>query len=211
MSTIPLPALAAQPPQQPNLLGNVAQVMQIKSAQQQQALQQQTQQQNALNLQLQQQKVKDQKTVTDLFVKNNGDLDKTIMDAAQQGVTPETIESLQQHNIQMKNQTLDLVTKNAGEAKRQADLIQGAYNTVEQADPKDRPAVYQQQLIGLKQQGANVGQMPVQYPGDAQFKIVGATVQGYQQQIDQATKQSEAAKNVAQGKEATAKANNEQA
>ena len=137
--------------------------------------------------------MKDQKTVTDLFVKNNGDLDQTITDAAKQGVTPETIEALQQHNIQMKNQTLDLVTKNAGEAKRQADLIQGAYNTVEQADPKDRPAVYQQQLVGLKQAGANVGQMPVQYPGDAHLRSSGQPFRAYQQQIDQATKKSEEA------------------
>lgn len=204
MSSIPLPALGVQPPRAPDLLGSVGQALAIKSQMGQQQLQQQSlqtsqlaNQQTQQAIQLQAQKVKDQKTVTDLYVKNNGDLDQTIADAAKAGVTPETLQQLQLHSIDVKGKLLDLAGKQGAEATRQSDLMQGAYQQVATADPAQRPALYQQELMGLQRQGVDVSKMPVQYPGDQQFKILGATVQGYSKQLSQAVQQSEADKNTA--------------
>ncbi len=72
MSSIPLPALSAQAPQQPDLGANIQRLLAIKSMMQGQQIQQQ-------QLQLEQQKVQDQKTVMGYMQQNPG---STFSDAA---------------------------------------------------------------------------------------------------------------------------------
>lgn len=209
MSSIPLPALGGRPVEQPDLMGQYAKALALKQAMTQQQIQQQQiqagdleNQQRQQALQMQAQKVKDQQTVTSLYVKHNGDLDKTIADAAKEGVTPETIQALQKHALDVKGQTMDLVSKQGAQALQQADLMKGAHEAVANASQQERPAVYQQSLMGLKNAGVDVSQMPVQYPGDEPFKLMGALVQGHKSQVDDALKQAEIAKNTQQANEA---------
>jgi hypothetical protein len=196
---IQLPALGIQAPQQPDVLGQVAKMRQIQGMGQEQQF-------RAQQIEMQAQKLKDTKIVTALYAQNGGDLDKTVSDAAKAGVTPETLQGLQQHAITMKNQALQ-VFKNQGEiALQQADLMAGAHKSVDDAPAKYKPAVWQQQLMGLSKAGVDVSQLPVQYPGDEQFKMIGLGIQGYTKQLDIAAKQSEAAKNTAQAAQANAEA-----
>src|ERR1700682_4232591 len=128
----PLPELKM--PEQPDVMGNISKLMMLRQMAGQQQLQQQQIQGAQQANQMQAQKVKDQKTVTDLYVKNNGNLDQTIADAAKSGVTPETLQALQLHSLDVKGKTLDLVTKQGALALQQANLMQGAHDTVAKAD-----------------------------------------------------------------------------
>jgi hypothetical protein len=64
MSNIPLPALSIQPPQQPDLLGQVAKVRQIQAMGQEQQLRQQKVQSNALDIQQQERDARDSQAMT---------------------------------------------------------------------------------------------------------------------------------------------------
>jgi hypothetical protein len=201
---IQLPALGLRPPEQPDALGSLSKLMAMKSMVNQQQLQQSQLQSQQQEQQLRQQQINDQQIVRDAFLKNNGDLDKTLTDAAKGGATPQTLQALQLHALDVKTKTLDLVSKQGVEAKRQADLMQGAHDAVAGVSEADRPAAWQKQLIGLHTQGVDVSQMPMQYPGDDQFKMLGAVVKGHSQQVEEAFKQAETQKNTAQAGEATA-------
>jgi len=146
----------------------------------------QQQQMGAIQLQQAQQAQKDQQTLGQLMVKNKGDIDKVIQDAPDSGVMPNTILALKQHALDVKAKVADLVTKQGAIAQQQADLMLGAHDAVDKAPPDQKPAVYQQQLQALQKQNVDVSQMPQQYPGDEQFKFIGATVQGHAKQVAQA-------------------------
>lgn len=208
---IELPALALQPVQQPDILGRYAKIQQIRSMGQEAQLRDQQIQAATQANELQAQKVKDMQTVTKLYMKNHGDIDQTVQDAANAGVTPETLQGLQQHATQMKMQIADLIQKQGANASTQADLMMGAHKAVEDAPLASRPQVYQQQLIGLHRAGVDVSQMPMQYPGDEAFKILGVGVQGYTKQIQQALQEAEAAKNTGQAAQANTEAQLNQA
>lgn len=186
MSSIPLPALHVNPPQDP--AEGMQRILAMKGMMQQQQMQ---------NVQLQQQQLqlKDQQALRGLFVKHSGDLDKVIADAPQAGVSPQTIQQLQLHNVDVKTKTADLVAKQGDNAVKQADLMQGAHDAVTNAPPEQKAAVYQQQVQQLGKMGVDVSQMPPQYPGDDQFKLVGAMVKGHKQLVDDAVKASEKGKN----------------
>lgn len=187
-TSIPLPALHVETPQQPNALEQYARLMQIKSAQQNQQIQQQEIQKNQMALQ-------DQNIGRKAFLDANGDLDKTVQLAAKYGMSPQGVQQLQLHSVDVKTKTADLVSKQGANAAMQADLLAGAHDAVDKAKPEDKPAEYQRQLQGLQQRGVDVSQMPQQYPGDDQFKMIGAVVQGHKQQVEDALKASEQAKN----------------
>lgn len=140
----------------------------------------------------------DQAALGQLMIKHAGNLDKVIADAPSSGVQPKTIIDLQQHNLEVKKNTLAYVSQMGAEAGRQADLMAGAHDAVTKAPPEQKAAVYQGQLQALKQQGIDTSQMPPDYPGDDQFKFLGAVVQGHKQQVEDALKQSDMAKNTAQ-------------
>lgn len=197
MASIPLPALHVNPPADPG--EGIQRLMAMQGMLQQQKMQ-------GVNLQQQQMALKDQQTLRGLFIKNQGNLDKVIQDAPQAGVSPQTIQQLQLHNVDVKTKTADLVTKTGANAAVEADLLSGAHDVVTKAPPEQKEAAYQQQLQGLKQRGIDVSQMPPQYPGDDQFQMLGAVVQGHKQLVDDALKATEGAKNTAQTAEAAARA-----
>lgn len=195
MASIPLPALHVNPPADPG--EGIQRIMALKGMLQQQQLQN-------VNLQQQQMALKDQQTLRGLYIKNAGNLDKVIADAPQAGVSPQTIQQLQLHNVDVKTKTADLVSKQGANAAVEADLMAGAHDAVDKAPAEQKPAVYQQQLQALQARNVDVSQMPQQYPGDEAFKLIGATVQGHKQQVEDALKQAEGAKNTAQAGEANA-------
>lgn len=200
MASIPLPALHVDPPQPNNTLAMLAQLQQYKNAQTQN-------QANQIGIQEKQMQLNDQKTLRGLYVKHSGDLDKVIADAPQAGVSPQTIQQLQLHNIDAKTKTADLVAKNSDLAIKQADLMSGAHDAVDKATPDQKPIVYAQQLQGLQKMGIDVSQLPPEYPGDDSFKVIGATVKGHKQLVEDAFKAAETSKNNAQAGEATAQTN----
>lgn len=179
----------------------------LKGMLQQQAGQQQIQQQRAIEIQNAKMQQEDQIKLRGLLIKHKGNLDNVIQDAPQAGVSPQTIQGLQLHNIDVKTKAMDLVAKQGANAQMQADLMAGAHDAVDKAPAEQKPAIYQQQLQALQQRGIDTSQMPQQYPGDDQFKLIGAVVQGHKQQIEDALKQTEGAKNTAQAGEAAARTN----
>src|SRR6185437_9677647 len=119
-----LPALEIQQPASP--LDQFSKIAQIKAMGQEAQLRNQQIQAANLENQQREQAVKDQQTILGLYQKHQGDLDKVIQDAPAAGVTPNSIQALQQHQLQVKTQTADLVAKQGAEAARQADLMVGA-------------------------------------------------------------------------------------
>jgi hypothetical protein len=206
MASIPLPALAVKPAEQPDVLGQLSRLQALRSMQNQQQIQQQQieagQQENAAR----EQQLKDSQIISRAFVENNGDPDKVLKQAAQNGASAAALQQWQQHAMDIKGKAIDLVTKQGAAALQQADLAQGAHDTVMKADPAQRPQVYQQQLQALQNAGVDTSQLPPQYPGDEQFKVLGAVVSSHKQQVDDAAKQVGISKDVAQTAEATAKA-----
>lgn len=198
MASIPLPALQVKPPEQINVLELLRGQQQLQAGRQEQ----QARQIAIKNAEMQQE---DQVKLRGLFVKHQGDLDKVIADAPQSGVSPQTIQGLQLHAVDVKTKTAELVAKQGANAQMQADLVDGAHDAVDKSPADQKPAVYQQQIQALQQRGVDVSQMPPQYPGDEQFKLIGAVVKGHKQQVEDALKSSEGAKNTAQTGEATAR------
>jgi len=162
-----------------NPMDQYAKALQIKGQMQQQQM-------GDIQLQQAQQAQKDTETVKQAFMENKGDLDATIKAAAERGVSPQMLTQLQQHALDVKTKVADLVTKQGAIAQQQADLMQGAHDAVDKAPADQKPAIYQQQLQALHRQNVDVSQMPPQYPGDEQFKFIGATVQGHAKQVAQA-------------------------
>jgi len=202
MSSIPLPALDLKPPQQPDIGADIGRLVQMKGILNQQALQGQqlvgAEQEN----QQRQMDLDSQRALQRAYTEANGDPDKTTQLAAKYGAKPQALIQWQNTVLDQKTKTIDLVQKDAGEAKRQADLMQGAHDAVTAAT--DKPTEYLKQLSGLQQQGVNVSQMPPEYPGDQQFQFLGAVVKGHTQMVDETVKQQEAAKNAADAGKAAA-------
>lgn len=209
MASIPLPALHVNAPADPT--EGIQRLMAMRGMMQQQQGQKQIQQQRAIEIQNQQMQQQDQVKLRGLFIKHQGDLDKVIQDAPQSGVSPQTIQGLQLHAVDVKTKTADLVAKMGANAAQQADLMAGAHDAVDKAPAEQKSAVWTQQLQGLQQRGIDISQMPQQYPGDEQFKLLGAVVQGHKQQVEDAFKAAESAKNSAQAGEATARTSEVQA
>lgn len=195
MASIPLPALGVHSPESPDPLQSYGRLMALKGMAQNQQMQQQQVEQGQMD-------IDSQKALMKAYTEAGGDPDKTTKLAAQYGVKPQALLQWQNSVLEQKKNTLDLVSKQGDMAKQQAELMMGAHDAVDQAKPEDRTAVYQQQLQGLQQRGVDVSKLPPQYPGDEQFKFIGATVKSHAQMVEDALKTAETAKNAAQGQEA---------
>lgn len=189
MGSIQLPALHVNPPADPT--EGISRLVALKGMMQAQQLQ-------GVDLQQKQLALKDQQTLRDLYVKHSGDLDKVMADAPGAGVSPQTIQAMQLHVLDVKKKTADLVSQQGDLAVKQADLMQGAHDAVDQAPAEQKPTVYKNQVAGLQKAGVDTTQLPPEYPGDDQFKLIGATVRGHSKLVDDAVKASEAAKNTAE-------------
>src|SRR4051812_29978451 len=92
--SIPLPALGVQPPQQPDLLGQVAKVRQIQAMGQEQKLRGQQIQTGEIENQMRQRELQDQQTTQQVLGAHGGDLDSALPELAGK-VTAKTFISLQ--------------------------------------------------------------------------------------------------------------------
>lgn len=194
-----LPQLAIKPEQQPSPIQQAGQVLSLKDLMQSSQAQQ-------IQLQNAQQDQDDQQKFRQAFTEANGDPDKTVQIAAKAGVGPKLLVPYQQSVLDRKTKLMTYSKDQLDLQQKQADVIQGAHDKVTAADPADRPAVYAQQTQALKGMGLDTSQFPPQYPGDEAFKTIGAAVQGHGQMIKDAQSASEASKNTAQGREASARA-----
>jgi hypothetical protein len=199
-------------------MGQVARLLQLKSLLQNQQFQQQQQplqiQQEQQTLQEQQLALQSRKAIQKAYVEAQGDPDQTVKLAAQYGALPKDVLDMKSAFIKQQTEAADLVSKQGANAKVQADLVQGAHDAVDKAKPEERPQVYASQIAALQQQGVDVSKMPPQYPGDEQFKFIGAIVKGHGQQVEEALKaqqQQEAAAKAAEAQAAAEKSQQETA
>ena len=178
----------------------------MKSMLNQQAMQGQQLQAGQLENQQRQMDVDSQKALQRAYTEAQGDPDKTTQLAAKYGAKPTALLEWQKSVTAQKLQALDLVSKQGDLAKTNADLMQGAHDTVTAAAPADRPAVYQQQLAGLQARKVDTSSMPQQYPGDDQFQTIGVGLKSHTQFVEDALKTAGMGKDNAQAADANASA-----
>ncbi len=185
-------------------INQYAQLQQLKTMQGQQQLQQQALQTGGLENQQRQMDLDSQRAIMRAYTEANGDTNAALPLAQKYGAKPADLINLKMLGIKQQEAALQLVGAQGSEALRQADLMKGAHDAVAAAPPEQRNAAYQQQLMGLHQGGVDVSQLPVQYPGDQAFAVLGAGVASHKVQVEDALKTSEIGKNTAQAGEAQA-------
>ena len=200
MSSFGLPALAIHAPEQDDLLSKVGKISQLRSllhAQQMQPLQTQLEQQKVqggqIALKEQQDAAKDRQIYGQAFLESQGNSKKALDLATSRGASPEFLAQAKQAAMKADVEAADLVQKQGANALQQADLMKGAHDAVDNADPRSKPIIYQQQLAGLQQAGLDTSRMPPQYPGDQAFKFIGAAVVGHKQLVEDHLKNQQAA------------------
>lgn len=192
MASIPLPALSVRPPEPvTNPMDQYAKALQVQGMMQQQKMGQ-------IQLQQAQQAQKEQQILGQLMVKNKGDLNKVIQDAPDAGVRPNTVLTLQQHNLQVqdmlsKKSETDL--KNFGTVHdNAAGLIQPVLDA---KTPEAKDAAYQQGIQAIQKNPQMYGitdpsQMPPpQRPPDDALKTQLALHMGQKEQAAQQMKERE--------------------
>jgi len=189
MAGIPLPALQVQPGGDPTQ--GIQKAIELKSLLQ-------AQQMHQIQMQQQEMALKDQQTLRALYVKHNGDLDKVIQDAPASGVSPQTIQGLQVHQMDVKKKLADLNEADLKNFSQTHDNLLGALQPVMNAKPEDRPTIWQQQRQAVLQNPKMYGvsdpsQVPQQYPGDDQANLFVATLKGGKQAAADAFKEREVA------------------
>lgn len=178
MGSIPLPALGIRPPDQPDFLGEVGKVMQLKSLmaqQQMQPIQLENAKTELLTRKLQEKQLErdqaDQAKIADLYTKNNGDLDKTLSDAARAGVQPSTVMKYQDFNLDRKKKINEVVASGNTNAIAMNKLEAQASGAVLAAPEELKDQVYAEQRQNLLQAGISPDRVPPQRPPDAVLKI----------------------------------------
>jgi hypothetical protein len=131
--SIPLPALGIQPPQQPDLLGQVAKVRQIQAMGQEQQLRGQQIQTGELENQMRQRDMQDQQTTMQILGKHNGDLESALPELAS-SVSAKTFLGLQKSAVELKKTTAELDNKTLENKKLQSDQFLGLIGSVSQMD-----------------------------------------------------------------------------
>lgn len=203
MSGIPLPALSVHT-EQPDVLSAYAKVAGIKSMLNQQ-------QGQHLELQQKQLDLEDQQKFRQAFQQAGGDPDKTVQLATQLGVGPRTLTPYVTGIADYKKKVADATKVQQEVYANEADLMQGAHDTIAAAPPEARPARYQEQLQALKAAKVDISKLPPQYPGDEQFAQLGPVVQGHKILTEQALKEAQAKDAQAKALESAAKLPGEQA
>lgn len=126
MSSIPLPALQVRPPEQPDLLGQLGKLQQLKNMGQQGQIQQQTIQENQLQLQLKQQQMKDQQVVMQVAQKYpNGLSDPQALQELSGKVSAATYIPLQKSIVDTQKSYAELDEKKLANEKARADQFLG--------------------------------------------------------------------------------------
>lgn len=120
---IPLPALSAQPPQQPDVMGNIQHLLALKSMLGQQKMQ-------AQELQIEQQKVQDQKAVMDYMGQNKGNTFADAAEALRGKISLPTYTSLIDTDAQIKKTHATATEAELNNFQKVHDQQQKVYNNV---------------------------------------------------------------------------------
>jgi hypothetical protein len=208
LSTIPLPALAVQPPQQPqNPLEQYGNLVRLQSLLGSQQLQRQQIQQNALSLQDQEnvRKFAPNYIQKDANGKITGyDTDGYFNALMGAGVNPSTITTMRNQQAEaIKNQAaagsaqLDLQDKKNDQAYQ---ILEGVRSTVQapNVDPNTIQTAYRNALPRLQQLGIDTSQYPAQFPGSDALDRFEAGLGMHKQIIADAKTVAETQKNAAQ-------------
>jgi hypothetical protein len=231
----PLPGPA--PIEEPNIIGQYAQIMGIKNQQQeaqqraalaplQQQEAQQAVQAGAVDLQMKQQLLKDQQTITSLspqFLIKDGsgkasgyDFNGLFNQAAASGVSPQTLTTWQKS---LSDATMAKANATKAQLENQQTLNTEAFNHLE-AVRGTQDLAQRQQLWAAAGQwayknsealGIDAGKLPAVAPDDAGLSSIEAMLGMHAQQIADAGKIAETSKNNAQAAQATAGATKDQA
>lgn len=209
MSSIPLPALAVRPPEQPDMMGNFSKLLAMKQMMGQQQIQQQEIQQHAMEL-------KDQQTMRDLAPKyvtkdDSGkvtgyDADGFSKAALGAGVSPQKVSALQ---LQQAEASQKLAAAGKENIELEKSKNNASYEAMEGlkgiTDPAQRAQSYQQSLAKLAQMGVNTSSMPRDHvPTNEELNALEVPLGIHGQVISDAAKVAETNKNISQGNEADA-------
>lgn len=165
MSSIPLPALAVNPPQQQDTLGNYEKILQLRQMQQeaplrQQALQQQVQS-GQLQLQQQQRAMQDQQAMTKAMQQWDGkSLDALPPLVLKNGGSANAVMGLKQKALAMQQQYSTIAKDDAAtgasnlvQQKQKNDMLAGALSNLEQVPDAQLPQAIQSTANDLVQRG----------------------------------------------------------
>lgn len=204
MSSIPLPALAVQAPQQPDILSQLSKLQALKQMQGQQQIQQQTIQANQQEMQQRQQQISDQQAMTKSMQewdgKNLEDLPSLIL---KNGGSANAVFSTKQQIVAQKEKlstiAKDDATTGATNLKTlqdKNDMLLGKLQTV-----TDGPSLIKATQDAVQQglldpQHAQVAAQLAQLPPDQlkqQLSVFEKSLMGQKAQFDQAQKERETA------------------
>lgn len=139
--------------QQPGPLDQANKALQFRTMMGNQQLQQQQVAEGDIALQQKQQDMKDQQTIRQLFIQNQGDMDKTLNDAISAGVKPQTIQQIKSGIIEQKTKlaTLDKTTLEG--IQKRTEIYGQTTGSILALPPEQRKQAAAQALPGLVQQG----------------------------------------------------------
>jgi len=186
MGSIPLPALSIQPPQQPNLLSQLGQVMALRSQANQQQLQQQQIQNATLQNQMQQRQMQSAQALQQLFPKfvqrdDSGtptgyDYDGLMTAAGSAGVDPATLEHLQTMRKSAADTALTELNIRGKSLDQQKSFLDQAFQRLEGirgvTDPTQRQATWSAALEWERQNGHDISRLPQQAPDDNGLGVI---------------------------------------
>lgn len=138
MGSFGLPALSIRPPEQPDLLGNIGKIAQLKGAMQSQQIGQEQLQSDQMKNQMQAQQLRDQQVVQQTLSATNGDLDAALPQLASK-VSPQTFMGLDKFNRDRKKEALDTDSKVREQKAAQHNDLLGLIDQA-QALPPDQYA-----------------------------------------------------------------------
>jgi hypothetical protein len=228
MGSIPLPELdlKQQPaPQLPDYAGNMDRLMQLSNLMQNSQTQrqgmQQDQQLQGLKIKEQQQNLQDQQTLRTLspnFITKDStgkvtgyDYDGLFNQAAQSGVSPQTLSSFQKS---ISDATLAKANATKAQLENQQTLNSEAFDHLEglrgTQDPTQRQQLWSQALQWTQQNAGALSvdptKLPQQAPDDNSLSVIEASLGMHAQQIADAAKKATTYKDQSQGQAAAATA-----
>jgi hypothetical protein len=142
MSTIPLPALAVKPPDQPDVVGGLSKLLALRNMQQDQQLKQAEIAASEQQQQLRDQQIKDQQATTSAMKawdgKSYDDLSKSVLD---NGGSATAAQNVQMHGLNIKKQVSDIAAQDATTGSKNLETFIGTHKAVGDAleplvDPK---------------------------------------------------------------------------
>jgi hypothetical protein len=173
-----------QAPQVADPLQQYARALEIKQLVGQQMLQQQQQQSGALALQQQQQDAADQQSFRQAFKDANGDWDKTIQLATQNGTGPQFILKAQAAHVEQQKNLAALTKDQQDITEKKADRLALEAQALLQLPPDQRQQYHNQARNSMILDGiAKPSEIPDQVPDDDTLKFVVAQSKYIQTQL----------------------------